>query len=270
MEGGRQSSPPSSSLSLISGAWASHGIPIGNAYQIRGRSPHPLPAECCRGQPSKGVGDNPTRQPYCHTVSAQECLFPQGGSAARFLFFFSVVGSASFALFAVRLFLGPLFGKNFWERTFVFGRRCWFVLLSGVLLRFLFYDLTVRSRKCLENSLNVKFFLGVRSLFFGFSSTSFLFVCLFSRDTDQVVTRHPHTHWFGLFLFSFLSRRVWFIALFGRASCLLAFSSRCHSGPRAFLGFSWYLRGCFCVSCSWFLFFPFCFVLRPQVSRKPE
>ena len=30
--------------------------------------PHPLPAERCKGQPRKGVGDNIGRQPYCHTV----------------------------------------------------------------------------------------------------------------------------------------------------------------------------------------------------------
>ena len=51
----------------VSGAWASHGGPIGTAYQIRGRSPHPLPAECCKGQPRKGVGDRIGQQPYCHT-----------------------------------------------------------------------------------------------------------------------------------------------------------------------------------------------------------
>ena len=56
-----------------------------------------------------------------------------------------------------------------------------------------------------------KIFLSVRSSVFGFvlsslglSSTSLIFL----RDKDQ----------FCLFLFSFLSRRVWFIALFGRAS----------------------------------------------------
>ena len=31
-------------------------------------SPHPLPAECCKGQPRKGVGEDDTRQPYCHTM----------------------------------------------------------------------------------------------------------------------------------------------------------------------------------------------------------
>ena len=32
---------------------------------------------------------------------------------------------------------------------------------------------------------------------------------------------------------------MFFSPFFGRASCFLAFSSGCHSGPRAFSGFSW-------------------------------
>ena len=49
-------------------------------------SPHPLPAECCKGQPRKGVGEMHMRQPYCHTLCALECWFPQGGNAVHFLF----------------------------------------------------------------------------------------------------------------------------------------------------------------------------------------
>ena len=30
--------------------------------------PHPLPAECCKGRPRKGVGDSIRRQPYCHAM----------------------------------------------------------------------------------------------------------------------------------------------------------------------------------------------------------
>ena len=33
------------------------------------RSPHPLPAECCKGQPRKGVGEDRVWQPYCHTLT---------------------------------------------------------------------------------------------------------------------------------------------------------------------------------------------------------
>ena len=40
-----------------------------------------------------------------------------------------------------------------------------------------------------------------------------------------------------------MSRRAFCFALFGRASCFSAFLSGCHSGPRAFLGFSLNLWG---------------------------
>ena len=51
------------------GSRASHGVPMGMAYQIRGRPPHPLPAERRKERPRKGVGDDNARQPYCHTNS---------------------------------------------------------------------------------------------------------------------------------------------------------------------------------------------------------
>ena len=54
---------------IIFGSRASHGVPMGIAYQIRGRPPHPLPAERRKERPRKGVGDNIARQPYCHTNS---------------------------------------------------------------------------------------------------------------------------------------------------------------------------------------------------------
>ena len=64
-------------------------------------------------------------------------------------------------------------------------------------------------------------------------------------------------------------------AHFGRASCFLAFSSGCHSGPRAFLGFSLNLRGLSSLApsealflgtrggrgVSWLLFLGLCFPL---------
>ena len=88
----------------FSGAWASHGGPIGTAYQIRGRSPHPLPAERCKGQPRKGVGDRIGRQPYCHTlVGTSICFSPfLKGEMLSFFFFlcFFVSGSLSLAVFS--------------------------------------------------------------------------------------------------------------------------------------------------------------------------
>ena len=89
----------------------------------------------------------------------------------------------------------------------------------------------------------------------------------------------PHTHLFCWFLFLFcLFRPFWPCVL------LLGGFSGCHSGPRAFLGFSWNLWGLsslapsealflgreaagvlLCFSCSVF-FFPFCFVLRPHFA----
>ena len=105
--------------------------------------------------------------------------------------------------------------------------RVWF----GVFCRFF----------CCSSLLRVAF-LGSFSLplvFFSWTS----FFAVFLRDTDQVVTGHPHTHLFGFSFSFFVSRRAFCFALFGRASCFLAFFSGCHSGPRAFLGFSLNLWG---------------------------
>ena len=69
-------------------------------------SPHPLPAECCKGQPRKGVGDDATRQPYCHTLSGvcvcvfDFSLFSKGEMLSVFFHFvFFVSGSVSFVVF---------------------------------------------------------------------------------------------------------------------------------------------------------------------------
>ena len=75
----------------------------GNAL-IRSHPPHPLPAECCKGEPRKRVGDNRQRQSYCHTLlGTSVCFSPflnEGGNAVRFFSFCVFVsGSLSFALF---------------------------------------------------------------------------------------------------------------------------------------------------------------------------
>ena len=102
-------------------------------------------------------------------------------------------------------------------------------------------------------------------VFFADVVVLFVFVSFsFKRESSGSNRSHPHTH---LFCCScFVSRRGLVFALFGRASCFLAFFLGCHSGPHAFFGFSWYLfrgpfldarrQGCFFV---WFLFSPFGF-----------
>ena len=60
------------------------------AWPTRADPPHPLPAERCKGQPRKGVGEDSARQPYCHTVLGV-CVgfFPllEVGNAVRFFTF---------------------------------------------------------------------------------------------------------------------------------------------------------------------------------------
>ena len=191
-------------------------------------------------------------------------------SVFYFCFFF-LSGSVSF-FFLLRV---VVFGENFrWVSVLVL--RFWwcfayvFVLCFGGSLPKLFAKILLMSGLV---------FLRFFSLLLIFRRRRF---CLwfFSRDKAQVVTGHPHTHLFSSVLV-FLSRRVCFFALVGRASCFLAFSSGCHSGPCAFWGFSWNSRGssslapseapfwdarrqgCFVfASLACFLFSPFCFVLR--------
>ena len=112
----------------------------------------------------------------------------------------------------------------------------------------------------------------VRSLFLWFFHRR-RFSRFFLRDKDQVVTGHPFTRACFAGSFSFLCPAAFVcFARFGRAPRFLMVFSGCHSGPRAFLGFSldllrpfpWDARRqgfsvllllCVCFS-------PFCFVLR--------
>ena len=86
-------------------------------------------------------------------------------------------------------------------------------------------------------------------VFFGFVLSSGFFVdvvfrVFFSREIVQVVTGHPLTRTCFAVPFLFLCPAVFVcFARFGRASCFSAFFSGCHSGPRAFLGFSLNLWG---------------------------
>ena len=179
--------------------------------------------------------------------------------------------------FAVLLFLGSVFRKFSGANFCLLGSVLVLCLLGGILLRFLLYVLTVRSRKCLENSLDVRSCVfRVCALFLWFFCRRH-FVLFFSRDTAQVVTGHPHTHLVCLFLF-FLSRCACFLfALFGRASCFLVVFRGAILGPARF----WHsprtygARACsplrplflgreaarvfFVLLVLGFVFFPFCF-----------
>ena len=148
--------------------------------------------------------------------------------------------------------------------------------LVGFCYCFCFIFLVFRSRNCLEKFYRCQvWFFWVRSLFLRlFSSTPFAF-CLFFllRDIDQVVTGHPlHTHLFFWFFFFFVSRRFCLFRPFWPCVPLLGVFPGCHSGPRAFLGFSLDLLRPFLlgreaarvfVCCSCFVFLPFCFAATP-------
>ena len=114
------------------------------------------------------------------------------------------------------LFLGSLFDKNFRERTFVFGCWCWSCVFwwvsASVLLHFFGGSLPKVFGKILLTS--GQLFFWVRSLFLWFFRRR-RFSAVFLRDTDQVVTGHPHTRFFACSFSLFAC-----FALFGRASCL--------------------------------------------------
>ena len=115
---------------------------------------------------------------------------------------------------------------------------------GAVLPMFLLYYLLFRSRNCLEKILlmsGLVFFDCLRSSFGFLADVVVFFSSFFLRETAQVVTGHTPTQaCFVCPCSFFLSRRTCLFALFGRASCFLVFSLGCHSGPHAFLGFSWY------------------------------
>ena len=132
--------------------------------------------------------------------------------------------------------------KNFRERTFVFGWWCWscvfwwvfayvFDLFFGGSLPKVFGKILLMS--------GLVFFGFVLSSFGFFSSMSSFSRFFFSRDTDQAVTGHPRTRTCFACSFSlFVSRRFCLFRPFWPCVLLLGGFSGCHSGPRAFLGFS--------------------------------
>ena len=122
-----------------------------HTHQIRRRSPYPLPAERCKGQPRKGVGDDYTATVLSHKFVPLVFVPPRGKCCPFFPFcVFRVWFGVFCRFFAVLLFLGSLFekfsGANFCFLGVGVGR----VFFGGFSPMFLLYFLAVRSRKCLE------------------------------------------------------------------------------------------------------------------------
>ena len=154
---------------------------------------------------------------------------------------------------------------------------CFGAVLPMFLLLFWFF----RSRNCLKkfSCCQVWCFWVVVFLPLVVSPTSSFFSLFFffERDSSGSHRAHPHTHLVFLFLFLvFVPRRVCLFTRFGRASFPSGVFSGCHSGPRAFFGFSWdFSEACFLDArrqgCSLLLvlvlFFPFSFCFAAFFTR---
>ena len=151
--------------------------------------------------------------------------------------------------FSVFLFLGSLFEKIFGSELLFLGvgvGRVCFLCCFAYAFAFLFgFSLPKMSRK---HSVDVRscvsgFFLS-SSGFFADVVAFFVFVFSFLREKAQVVTGHTPPHALGLlFPVPFFVPPHLFVRPFWPCVPLLGVFSGCHSGPRAFLGFSWNLRG---------------------------
>ena len=210
-------------------------------------------------------------------------VFPllEGGNAVRFFHFvFFVSGSVSFVVFCRSSFLRVVFWKNFRERTFVFGWLCWscvfwwvfanvFALFFGVSLPKLFGKILfdVRSGFFWVRSLFLRFFFRRRRF------SVFVLFFFFKRYRSGSHRTPPSHAPVFLVLFLFCVPPLLSFCPFWPCVPLLGVFPGCHSGPRAFLGFSLDLlrpflgtRGGkgFRASCSCFVFlFPFCFAATP-------
>ena len=185
--------------------------------------------------------------------------------------------------FAVFLFLGSLFEKFFGSELLFLGVGVglvffwWFfayvfALCFGGSLPKVFGKILLMSSLSFSGFVlsSFGFFVDVVFVFLGFV---FVFLVFFlSREKDQVVTGHPHTHLCLLFLFfgpaafgvspvlavrpaswRFFGVPFWAPRVFGISPGLEL--ARPFRGP--FLDAR--RQGCFLASCPWFLFFPFCF-----------
>ena len=179
--------------------------------------------------------------PYCHRPLVP---FLKGGNAVRFFHFvfFGVWFGVFCRLFAVLLFLGSLFEK-FSGANFCFGVSVFvvcvlvlFCLCFCFSFGFFVPETVLKKFSCCQ----VWCFWVVVFLPLVVSPTSSFFsLFFFERDSSGSHRAHPHTHLVFLFLFLvFVPRRVCLFTRFGRASFPSGVFSGCHSGPRAFFGFS--------------------------------
>ena len=137
------------------------------------------------------------------------------------------------SFFAVLLFLGSLFGKIFGSELLFSGFVVGLVFFGGFLPMFLLCFWRFAPESVWNFSLDVRSgVFWVRSLFLWFFSSTSFFAFFFKRDSSGSNRTPPHTH-----LFCCCAAFVCF-ARFGRVSRFLVVFSGCHSGPRAFLGFS--------------------------------
>ena len=180
--------------------------------------------------------------------------------------------------------------KNFRERTFVFGCRCWsgfflvlFCLCFCFIVRFFAPETVLEKFYLCQVWCFGFFFLSSFGFFFSPTSSSFcVFVSFFfSREKAQVVTGHTPTRTCVFFLFFLCPRRNWFVLPFW--PCVLSFWRFVGVpfwAPGVF-GFSRDFseaffsdarrQGCFSASCVLFCFSPFRSVLRPRTfSRSPS
>ena len=123
-----------------------------------------------------------------------------------------------------------------------FGVGVGFVCFGAVLPMFLLYYSFFRSRNCLKKILLMSglVFLGCFLSSFGFFADVVVLVSFFKRETAQVVTGHTPHALALLFPVPFSVPPHLFVRPFWPCVPLLGVFSGCHSGPRAFLGFSWY------------------------------
>ena len=198
--------------------------------------PHPLPAECRKGRPRKGVGDNLGRQPYCRTLLGTcVCFSPFSKGkmlSVFFIFCFSCLAWCLLPFSAVLLFLGSLFEKIFGSELLFLGVGVGLVFFGG----FLLMNVALFFGGSLPEVFG-KILLMSGLLFFGFVLSSFVFSSssffLFKRQRSGSNRTPPHAP-FCFFLFLFVSRRACCFALFGRASFFLAFSRGAILGPARF------------------------------------
>ena len=172
----------------------------------------------------------------------------------------------------------------FRERTFVFGWWCWscvFWWVFAYVLALFFGGLLPKVFGKILLMSGLVFFGFVLSSFGSFVDAvfAFFFLFLFKRYSSGSNRTPPHAP-FCLFLFSFCAPPRLLFRPFWPCVLLLGVFSGCHSGPRAFLGFSLYPSEVFFLgreaarvfraSLALFFFFPFCFVLRPHLFSTPE